>query len=221
MRPDAIPVHELASLARLPPDAVRSLFGRDATLRGTERLAVVRLGQPVAHVAVEPGSALALQLDRLDASSLGDRTGLRLQGPVGAIDAPAPQLVENRLSVPEGLKSAWRIGDEAVLGLGPIALRARVEVGELGLAVDRALWIGAGAPETARWLPTTTWEKTDSPQSDADAGVAVVSRRVITESDVRQARLKQQTIRVAPGQIVTPAARSLGRESGVLLELAD
>ena len=218
MRPDAIPVRALASVATLPPDAVRALFGRDAALRGPERVAVVRQGQVVARVAVEAGSALALRLDRLDRQAVDAPTGLRLQGPVGAVDAPAPQLVESRLELPEGLKAAWRIGDEATVALGPVALRVAVAVGALGLAVDRALWVGAGAPDAARWLPAVTWERDAPAAPDADPRVAVVSRRVITESDVRQARLRRQTIRVAPGQIVTPAARSLGRETGVLVE---
>ena len=218
MGPDAIPVRELASVATLPADAVRALFGRDAALRGTERVAVVRQGHVVARVAAEAGSALALQLDALDARAIPSATGLRLQGPVGVVDAPAPRPVQSRLWVPEGLKSAWRIGDEATVGLGPIALRVAVDVGDLGLAVDRALWVGAGAPETARWLPAVTWERDAPVPPDADPRVAVVPRRVITESDVRQARLRRQTIRLAPGQIVTPAARSLSRETGVLVE---
>ena len=215
MRPDAIPVVARASLAVLPPGAVRGLFGQDQ-LWGTERVALVRLGETRAHVAVEGGSALALRLDGLDAAVAGP--GLRLQGPVGAVDAPASTPVGSRLLAPGGVRGAWGLGDAAVFALGPVALHAAVETGDaLALAVDRALWLGAGAPETARWLPQTSWADAE-PEPDADPRLASVSRRVVTETDVRQARLRHQRIRLRPGQIVTPAARSLGREWDVFAD---
>ena len=219
MAPDAIPVRALASVVTLPPDAVRALFGASATLRGTERIALVHLGQTRAHIGVRPGSDLTLQIDALDASSMERSSGLRLQGPVGVIDAPSPQPVQSRLSIPEGLKAAWRMGDTATVGLASIALQVLVGAGsELMLSVDRALWLGAGSPETARWLPQTSWTTTPDREPESDPRIAVIAGRVVTETDVRQARLRRQRIRLAPGQIVTPAARSLAREWDVFAD---
>jgi hypothetical protein len=217
--PDAIPVREHASVATLPPDAVRDLFGASATLRGSERLAVIQRGQVRAHVAVLPGKTLALHLDAFDASSMASLTSLRIQGPVGVLEAPTVQPIRSTLRVPEGLKAAWRMGDEATVGLGSLAVRVPVETGlELALSVDRALWLGAGSPGMARWLPQTTWAAVPDSEPKADPRIAVVPRRVVTETDVRQARLRRQRIRLAPGQIVTPAARSLAREHGVFTD---
>jgi len=213
MAPDAIPVRVLASIATLPPDAVRHLFGASATLRGTERVALVQLGQTRAHAAVRAGATLDLHLDALDASSLTSPSGLQLQGPVGVLGAPTPQPIRSILTVPEGLKSAWRMDDEATVGLASLAVQVSVVTGnELAMGVERALWLGAGSPETARWLPQTAWRTTPDPESEADPRLTTVARRVVTETDVRQARLRRQRIRLAPGQIVTPAARSLARE---------
>ena len=47
--------------------------------------------------------------------------------------------------------------------------------------------------------------------------MVVIERRVVTETDVRQARLKHRRIRLTPGQIVTPAAQTLGREAGIFV----
>ena len=219
MAPDAIPVHALASVATLPPEAVRQLFGAGAALRGTERMALVYLGQARAHVAVRAASTLSIHLDALDASSIHAASGLRLQGPVGVLDAPAPQPVRSMLTVPEGLKAAWRMGDEATVGLGSLAVRVPVETGSpLALGVERALWLGAGSPETARWLPQTSWATTPEPEPPPDPRIAVIGGRVVTETDVRQARLKRQRIRLSDGQIVTPAARSLAREWDVFTD---
>ncbi|GAB5537175.1 MAG: hypothetical protein Rubg2KO_34240 [Rubricoccaceae bacterium] len=217
MAPDAIPVRALASVATLPPDAVQHLFGASSSLRGSERLALIQLGQVRAHVSIQPGMTLSLQLDRLDASSTTEPSGLRLQGPVGVLTAPSTRPVQSVLTVPEGLKAAWRMGDEATLGLGPLAVRVPVNVGnELAIHVERALWLGAGSPKTARWLPQTDWSlEPDPEEAQVDPRIAIVAGRVVTETDVRQARLRRQRIQLAPGQIVTPAARSLAREWNV------
>ena len=49
------------------------------------------------------------------------------------------------------------------------------------------------------------------------AAPAQSSKKLITESDVKEAFAKKQKIRVVPGMIVTPAARDLGKEKGVLI----
>ena len=221
-RPDAIPVRAAGSRAVLSPDAAARLFG--GPLRGTERVAVVHLGHVLARVAAEGGAALALALDGVDAGALPAPPdgrphveGLRLQGPVGVVDAPAPAPVRSRLVLADGTRRAWNVPDRAVLALGAVALAVPVEAAAGGaephLAVDRALWRAAGRPETARWLPGV--DLTPPAPPAADARVYAVERGVVTETDVRQARLRRQTIRVRPGQVVTPAARSLGREWGV------
>ena len=222
IRADALPVRALGSRAVLPPDAVARLFGRDATLRDTARVAVVRLGREHAWVPVETGPALALVLGAADRDGLPDLTGLRLRGPGGAVDAPDPAPARSALVLPDGTRRAWGVPDRVTVALGPLALAVDVETGaDPHVAVDRALWLGAGRPETARWLPAVDLAPL-TPGGDGgatpptpDDRVRTVARGVVTETDVRQARLHRQTIRVRPGQVVTPAARSLGREWGV------
>ena len=212
-RPDALAVRALASRAVLPPDAVARLFGARYALRGTERVAVVWLGTVLFHVPAEGGTALGLDLDATDAAP--PASGLRLQGPGGVVDAPAPVPVRSRLVLPDGTRRAWGVPERATVALGPLALAVPVEGGtDPHVALDRALWAGAGRPETARWLPSVDLAPPAPPTPDDR--VRTVARGVVTETDVRQARLRRQTIRLRPGQIVTPAARSLGREWGVI-----
>lgn len=219
MAPDAIPVHPQASVATLPPEAITTLFGPNAGLRLGAEVALVHLGEICARVAVQTGAALAVELDAIDARSMGPRTGLRLRGPVGVLDAPPHQTLRSVLRIPGGLKAAWRMGDTATLGLGSLAVQVPVETGDaLTLHAERALWLAAGAPSIARWLPQTTWPTAPTPEPASDPRIARVAGRVITENDVRQARLRQQRIQLAAEQIVTPAARSLAREWDVFVE---
>ena len=205
----------VASHAVLPPDAAAALFG--TALRGGERVEVVRLGHIVAAVPVSTGPVLRLVFD---ASVDVEAGGLRLRGPVGVCDAPTPEAVAARLALPGGTARAWGVGATAVVALGPVAVVATVETGAAGteaaVHVDRALWIAAGRAETARWLPQAEGFAEARAEAAAPADTAlVVPRRVVTETDVRQARLAHTRIRVTPGQIVTPAALSLAREWGV------
>lgn len=211
MRPDAIPVRPLGSRAVLPPDAQETLFGKGATLRASATVEVVRLGEVVGRVAVVAGAALALYADATDIIE----GAVTLRGPVGTLDPVTACAVCSRLVLPDGLRRAWNVPDHATIGLGPVAVGVPVEAGpEAGAEVDRALWLAAGRPETAQWLPGV--DLSPAPDAElADDGVLVVDRRVVTETDVRQARLKHRKIRLTPGQIVTPAARSLGREADV------
>ena len=213
MRPDALPVRPLASRAVLPPDAVAVLFGPGATLRPSATAEVVRLGAAVGRVAVETGAALALWVDATDAIA----GAASLRGPVGAIGPVTAKSVRSRLALPDGLRRAWGIGDVATVGLGPLAVGLPVETGpEVRVEAERALWLAADRPETARWLPGVDLAP-PAPDADAEAGVVVIERRVVTETDVRQARLKHRRIRLTPGQIVTPAAQTLGREAGIFV----
>ena len=213
-RPDALAVRPLASRAVLPPDAVARLFGARYALRGTERVAVVRLGD-------RPASTSPPRAGRRSASTSTRPTPPRpspasaSKGPGGVVDAPAPTPVRSRLVLPDGTRRAWGVPERATVALGPLALSVPVEGGaDPHVAVDRALWHAAGRPETARWLPGVDLAPPAPPTPDDDR-VRTVARGVVTETDVRQARLRRQTIRLRPGQIVTPAARSLGHEWGV------
>ena len=210
MRPDAIPVRPLASHVTLPPDTVTALFGKTATLRSNARVALVRGGREVARVAVQAGADLAILLDQTDAVD----GAVRIQGPTGATAPTTPTSVRSRLVLPDGLRRAWGMGDRATLALGPLALAVDVAKGADVIAeVERAVWLGAGRPETARWLPG--FELASEPEAEIDDGTVRIDRRVVTETDVRQARTAHRRIRLTPGQIVTPAARSLAREWNV------
>ena len=211
MRADVLPVRPLGPLATLPPAALAAVFGAGATLRPSATVEVVRVGDVVARVPVAAGAALALRVD----ATVKVEGAVHLRGPAGAVAVTA-EPARSRLVLPDGLRRAWGVADAAVVALGPVALAVPVESGpEATVEVDRALWLGAGRPETARWLPGVDLAP---PAPPADDGPIVVDRRVVTETDVRQARLKRRRIRLTPGQIVTPAARSLGREARVFLD---
>lgn len=214
MRPDALPVRPLAARAVLPPDAVATLFGARSTLRPSATVEVVRRGAVMARVAVATGPTVSLWADATHAIE----GSVSLRGPVGTVGAIRAQAVRSRLVLPDGLRRAWGVADAATVALGPVAVGVPVESGpEAGLEAEQALWLAAGRPETARWLPGV--DLAPAPDAEAPgAGVAVIERRVVTETDVRQARLRHQRIRLSPGQIVTPAARALGREVGVFEE---
>ena len=216
VRPDAIAVRPLGSRAVLPPDAVAALFGAGAVLRETARATLVQRGRDVGQVSVVAGPALAVVLD----GAAEVEGPVRLLGPVGAVGPVAPARVRSRLVLPDGLRRAWNVPDRATLGLGAVALAVEVASGpDPEAQVDRALWLGAGRPETARWLAGVALDEPE-PEAPADHGALTVGRRVVTETDVRQARMRRQRIRLGPGQIVTPAARSLAAEWDVF-EAAD
>ena len=131
-------------------------------------------------------------------------------GAVGPVEAGR---VSSRLVLPDGLRRAWGVGETATVGLGPVALAVDVASGpEAAVELERALWLGAGRPETARWLPGVELAAPTPEREAADDGALTIARRVVTETDVRQARTKHCRIRLTPGQIVTPAARSLAAE---------
>ena len=212
MRPDAIPATPLASRATLTPEAARTLFGTDA-LRGSERVEVVRLGRPMATVPVTVGPETAAEFDALIART----PDVRLAGPLGAVAPEAVRPLRSRLVAPAALARAWGLGETGAVTLGPLAVALPVEDGPvLTLEVEQALWLAAGRPQTGAWsagltLPTAP-EADDTPEA---SGEIALPKRVVTETDVRQALLAHRKIRLRPDQIVTPAARSLGRERGV------
>ncbi|MFN3596512.1 MAG: hypothetical protein ACK41D_04505 [Rubricoccaceae bacterium] len=228
MRADAIPVSPLASHALLGPGMLARLFGEGYALRGAEHVHLYRLGEPVARVAVRAAAAaeppaLALTATDFDAAGVAPGTaGLRLRGPLGSAEAPPPAPVRARLVLPKALRLAWRLHGadaSATVALGPLALAVPLGTGRpAALAVDRALWLAAGCPETARWLPGIVLTDTaPEPAAAEGARVVTIGRRVVTETDVRQARLRRRRIRLEPGQVVTPAAQSLAREWDVFV----
>jgi hypothetical protein len=210
VRPDAIPVHSLASRATLSPADARQIFGTEA-LKGRETVEVMRLGAALAVVGAVVGTETRLSKD----STIAITGPVRLAGPLGAVSARV-EPVRSRLLVPSALRRAWGLGETASVVFGPVALAVPVDEGDLALEVDRALWLGAGQPETARWVAGLTIPA--APAGDdrqPDTGPREIPRRVITETDVRQAVLHRRRIQLRAGQIVTPAAQSLAREHGV------
>lgn len=214
MDPAALPVRVRSSHVTLPPEAVDTLFGTGYRLRGTERVDVYTLGQRAALVEARAGESLRLVLDALDREAV-ETTPLRLVGPKGVLEAPPPEPVHTHLVLPDALRSAWGFADGrlATVGLGSLALSVPVVPGEAPVVlVDRTVALASGTPDgPAHLLPAAT-APFGAPAQPARA------HGVITENDVRQARRRRQKIRPAPGQVVTPAARILGRELGVFEE---
>lgn len=222
IQPDAIPIRLAASRAVLTPDAVHALFGRGYKLRGSESVLVVRGGQRQVRVPISAGSSLLLVLDALDRNTLGDGSPLRLVGPAGSVAATMPKPVVRALRLPDGLLRAWglKMGQTVIVQAGPIAFGdVVVEEGDGHVRLDRADALAAGlrAGDTVRWRPQLTLDL-PKPKPAAESSNVRTTGRLITENDVRQARLKGQRIVVGPGHLITPAARSLGRELGVLHE---
>lgn len=220
IQPDAIPIRLAASRAMLTPDAVHALFGRGYKLRGSESVLVVRGGQRQVRVPIAAGSSLLLVLDALDRNTLGDGSPLRLVGPAGSVAAPPPRPVERALRLPEGLLRAWglKTGQNVTVQAGPIAFGdVVVEEGDGHVHFDRTDVLAAGLREsdTVRWRPQLSLDPPKPPPA-AETSRVRPTGRLITENDVRQARLRGQRIVVGPGHLITPAARSLGRELGVL-----
>jgi len=214
IRPDALPVTAAGPSVALDAARVAALFGRGHRLRGTERVRLARLGRDGGLAPVVAGLT-GLVLDALTADALGGLDGVRLVGPAGSAAAPPARHVTPVLHLPAGLRRAWGVSDAATLVVGAVAVRASVEDGVApGVMVDRALWLAAGRPATARWLPgdTSLVPPAASPADELSPAITEIPRRVVTETDVRQARLHGRRLRLRPGQVVTPAAQSLARE---------
>jgi len=215
IRPDALPVVAARPAARLAPADVAALFGKGYRLRGTERVRVVAAGRAEVSVPAEAAPASGLALDGLDLEALGAGP-LRLVGPGGSAAAPPVEPLARRLVLPGPVLRAWGLepGARAVVEVGGVALAVTVGEGaELGVHLCRAAraLAGAGPARLRRDLDLSA-----PPEAEAADPRVRPSGRLITENDVRQARLRGQRIEVRPGQLLTPAAQSLGRELGVL-----
>lgn len=220
MQPDALPVRFARSAAVLAPDAVAQLFGKGYKMKGSERVVVTRSAQREVAVPVEPGKATRLVLDALDRHALGEGPPLRLRGPKGSVEAPDGEKTGRALVLPAGLIGAWRLkaGQRVAVQAGAVAFGdVVVEEGlpaHVRLCPADGLAAGLAEGDTVRWNPHLDLEPPE-PAPQADPKVRATGR-LITENDVRQARMRNQTIVVRNGQLLTPAARSLGRELGVL-----
>ena len=221
IHPDAIPVRIARSHAALSASHVASLFGKGYTLRGSERVLVSRTGRSEIAVPVSAAKASCLVLDALDLDALGTGPPLQLRGPKGSAPAPAPEPVRRALVLPAGLLRAWRldVNHAVTVQAGTVAFGdVAVEEGNGYVRLDRADALAARLSEgdTVRWNREITLTPATPPPADAATPKVRATGRLITENDVRQARLRGQHIVVEPGHIITPAARSLGRELGVL-----
>ena len=220
MQPDALPLRLARSVATLAPDAVAALFGKGYALKGAERVTVTRSAQRSVSVPVEAGKATRLTLGGLDRHALGDGPPPRLRGPKGSLDAPEVEKAQRALVLPAGLIGAWglKVGQRVTVQAGAAAFgNVLVEEGEAHVRLCPADALAAGIEEgdTVRWNPHLDLEPPASETVPAPDSRVRATGRLITENDVRQARIKNQTIIVRDGQIVTPAARSLGRELGL------
>lgn len=218
IRPDALPIRLAASVARLALSTREALFGT-TTLRGGERVRLVASGRTEVSLAAFAAEVDAVELDPADAHALGSGP-LRLVGPMGTAAAPAPRRLGRRLALPPALRRAWALEPSTPLWVeagsvvfGGVALE---EDDTAALHLPRTDVLAAGldpATDTARLRR----DLAQATRAEPPEGPPVrLTGRLVTENDVRQARLRGQRIVVHPGQLVTPAARSLGRELGVL-----
>jgi len=221
MAPDAIPIQPIRSYAVLTGEMIEVLFGEGYRLRGTERVEVLQRGTLKGMADVILNEASALFLDAADRSNLSGED-LRLRGPKGFLPAPSPQPITAMLELPAGLMAAWNLseGQRTTTAVGDVALRATVALGEaVCLRVDRSLVFAGDLDETgtARWIPDVVWADSGDASATPSEQPAP-TKRLITENDVRRARMLRKRIRVQDGQIVTPAARTLAEELGVFEE---
>lgn len=220
IKPDAIPVRRAAPRAVLSAEATRTLFGAGYALRGSESVRVVRSGRREVRVPAESGPEVSLALGAIERDALGEGPPLRLVGPVGSIAAPAPSAVVRVLRLPAALARAWglALSQPVTVQAGAVAFGdVVVEEGAGYVALDHADLLAARLSEgdTVCWRPQLTLDL-PKPTPEAAPPNVRATGRLITENDVRQARLRGQQIIVGPGHLITPAARSLGRELGVL-----
>ena len=220
IQPDALPLRIATSHAVLTAEDVRALFGAKHALRGSEHVFATRIGRGEVRVPIMAGTERRLVLDALDRDALGDGPPLRLRGPAGSVDAPPPTPVRRALRLPVALVKAWGLttGQVITVQAGAVAFGdVVVEEGEGHVRLGRTDALAAGLREgdTVRWNRELQLAAPPSTPDKTTPDVRTTGR-LITENDVRQARLRGQQIVVRPDHIITPAAHSLGRELGIL-----
>lgn len=193
------------------------LFGKGYRFYGSEKL---RLTGPAGEISVGiiEDKTTRVELDRLDAMMVAP-TDLKLDviGPKGKLKNRPIHVLQRALVLPKSLHRTWGLSADSTIALqvGSIILtNVKIQDGQyIGLHLDRTDLASSGVDLKAtaalrRNLKATTLDL----QASSDTAIP---KRLITENDVRQARLKGKKINVQPGQLVTPAARSLGKELGV------
>ncbi len=220
MRSDAIPIKLVRSHALLTSEQLSTLFGEGYQLRGTECVEVVQRGIVKALADLRLGDISNLFLDSADYSHTTIRVAVKLRGPKGEIVAPSIQPIPTLLVLPTGLLGSWSLseGQVTTVSMGSVAIRAVVSQGDAAcVCVDGAFPFAGGldADATASWLPNVEWPSLkDAATVPIEQPTAI--RKLITENDVRRARTLRQRIRVGAGQIITPAARELADDLGLL-----
>ncbi len=217
-RPDSIPLHLLQEYAVVPPKALGTLFGSSYRFRGTERLEIYQAGRVRGIVAIQQGETPALFLDPRTFRSLHTELPVRLKGPAGAISIANIGLLPRHLRLPPAIQKAWDIPSESYV---------TIQVGEVHFTHVPVL-----SGNTLRFelcetdaLAARYWEhgtgqllRISEDRPSSSASFSPPPKRLITETDIRRARMEHRTIRLQPGQLITPSARMLGRELGVLEE---
>lgn len=206
IRPDTIPVVPLKSTVTLAGHDIKTLFGD--SLKKNASVQIVWAGNSLATISAVPGEKTHVTWSRMEHPDRN--TGLRLVGPVGSLPLESSSLLKNRLVAPQRLARAWNLPERAPLVVGEIALSMPVKTGNLvRCEIDEALYLAAGRPEHARWIADLTLPETPQTSTHRENNTP---HRIVTENDVWRARLQRNKITIRPGQIVTPAARSLGNE---------
>lgn len=137
-------------------------------------------------------------------------------GPKGKLRNVSAHVLPRTLTLPRSLHRVWGLSADSTIAIqvGSIILTdVIVHDGQsAGLHLDRTDLASSGINLQATAILRRDL-KAANPQALAEAGIP---KKLITENDVRQARRKGKKIAVQPGQLITPAARSLGKELGVL-----
>lgn len=217
MNPKAIPISPADSHAVLNREAFESLFGIEHKRTGSEKVEVVQTGTRRSVVDAILGDVNTLLLSGADLLKMNGQHCV-LRGSRGHLKLQKIEPIPSILYIPKLLMDAWKLADDHIqtFALNEIAIQAAVAASDsLELTVDRSLVASAGFPETAAWLPQISWKASAPSNPTSPTPDNGLSKRVITENDVRKARMTRGIIEVSDKHIVTPAARVLGEELGI------
>ncbi len=220
-RPDAIPLCIVQGHAVVTPEMVRTLFGPSYRLQGTERLHVYQAGRLLTTVSAVPGETPALFLDPRDLQTLHPDLPTRLRGPANVLAISYIERIPRRLRLPPSLQRAWELPPQRYVSVrvGEVLFtRLPVIAGKkVCIELSETDALAAGYPEHA----TGQLIRASSTACLSPAPVQaseLPAKRLITETDIRRAWMEHRTIHLQPGQLITPSARMLGQELGVLKE---
>ena len=213
--PLQIPIHIRQSEAILTPETIRKLFGASCLLTGTEKVRLLSRGASPLSIRCRTGEQNQLWVD---AHLLGqlDASAVYLQGPEGTTGPLSPTRIPRRLHIPKALLKAWKLTPYHSLSIqaGSIILtQVKIHISDsLFLEIDPTDAAAADFPTYGRLIP--------APQATAESHNSPAPSdypRLITENDVRKARMRRQKIRLRKGQLITPSARMLAQEWGLLI----